>query len=151
MSLIPLPTSPQESAPILFALLAMNGPLPAELKFGQNTVYLFGVFYCRLKLWNFLQLLTYLLKYKDLASCLNPLKNSTGFHRVKFSTPPLRLPSRSRVPQSFLSFSTLIVDNCELYVQNAVFNQNFLSKPITETKFHDYVYRKIVSFLAFPK
>ena len=32
MSLTPLPTSPQESAPLahIFALLAMNGPLPAE-------------------------------------------------------------------------------------------------------------------------
>ena len=35
----PLPPCPQESAPlcIFFALLAMNGPLPAELKFRENT------------------------------------------------------------------------------------------------------------------
>ena len=35
MSLTPLPPSPKESAPLphFFALPAMNGPTPAELKF----------------------------------------------------------------------------------------------------------------------
>ena len=42
MSLTPLPPPPppnQKSAPVghIFALLAMNGPLPAELKFEENT------------------------------------------------------------------------------------------------------------------
>ena len=91
MSLTPLPTSPPgkcTSGTYFFPYWPRMVPLPAELKFGENTVYL-GVFYCRLKPRNFLQLLIYLLKYKDLASRLNPLKNSPGFHRVKFSTPPL--------------------------------------------------------------
>ena len=36
-----MPPSPQESAPLahIFALPAMNGPLPAELKFTENTEY----------------------------------------------------------------------------------------------------------------
>ena len=35
----PPPPPPQKSAPVghIFALLAMNGPLPAELKFQENT------------------------------------------------------------------------------------------------------------------
>ena len=39
MSLTPLPPSPKESAPLahFFALQAMNGPLPAELKFREIT------------------------------------------------------------------------------------------------------------------
>ena len=36
MSFTVLPP-PQESAHIFFALLAMNGPLPAELKFREKT------------------------------------------------------------------------------------------------------------------
>ena len=37
MSLTPLPSSPKESAPLahFFALPAMNGPTPAELKFRE--------------------------------------------------------------------------------------------------------------------
>ena len=41
MSHTPLPPCPQESAPLVHvfaALAAMNGPLPAELKFRENTV-----------------------------------------------------------------------------------------------------------------
>ena len=42
LSLSPLPPPPpQESVPLahfFFVLLAMNGPLPAELKFRENTV-----------------------------------------------------------------------------------------------------------------
>ena len=41
MSLTPLLPSPRESATLVhinfFALLVMNGPLPAELKFRENT------------------------------------------------------------------------------------------------------------------
>ena len=52
MSLTPLPTSSQESAPLahIFCLTGREWSLPAELTFGENAVYLFGVFYCRLKL-----------------------------------------------------------------------------------------------------
>ena len=41
MSLTPLLPSPQESVPLahIFVLPAMNGPLPAELKFRENTAY----------------------------------------------------------------------------------------------------------------
>ena len=42
MSLTPLPPSlHQESAPLghSFTLPSMNGPLPAELKFRENTAY----------------------------------------------------------------------------------------------------------------
>ena len=40
MSLTPLPPTPRKVRLylIFFALLAMNGPLPAELKFRENTV-----------------------------------------------------------------------------------------------------------------
>ena len=46
ISLTPLPPSPQESALwcIFFALLAKNGPLPAELKFRENTVSIFIIY-----------------------------------------------------------------------------------------------------------
>ena len=45
MSLILLPPSPQGKCPSsthFFTLLAKNGPLPAELKFRENTVCLIG-------------------------------------------------------------------------------------------------------------
>ena len=45
MSLILLPPPCKENAPlahIFFTLLAKNGPLPAELKFRENTVCLIG-------------------------------------------------------------------------------------------------------------
>ena len=37
MSLTPLPPPPPEEKYIFFALPSMNGPLPAELKFRENT------------------------------------------------------------------------------------------------------------------
>ena len=47
MSLNPLPLPPlpfpQESAPLMH-IFSMNGPLPAELKFRENTVFA-GCFY----------------------------------------------------------------------------------------------------------